>query len=31
LPQPTDINRMQYTKCRLCRASWGWESKARNT
>jgi hypothetical protein len=28
--QPTDITRKQYTKCRLCNASWGWASNARN-
>jgi hypothetical protein len=28
LVQPTDITRTQYTKCRLCGASWGWESSA---
>jgi hypothetical protein len=31
VPQPTDIIRTQYTKCRLCSASWGWASNARNT
>jgi hypothetical protein len=30
LVQPTDITRMQYTKCRLWSASWGWASNARN-
>jgi hypothetical protein len=30
VPQPTDITRTQYTKCRLCNASWGWASNARN-
>jgi hypothetical protein len=29
LPQPIDI-RTHYTKCRLCSASWGWASNARN-
>jgi hypothetical protein len=28
--QPTDITRTQYTKCRLCSASWGWASNAWN-
>jgi ferredoxin len=28
--QPTDIKREQCTKCRLCRASWGWASNVRN-
>jgi hypothetical protein len=28
--QPTDITRTQYTKCRLCSASWSWSSNARN-
>jgi hypothetical protein len=26
----TDITRTQYTKCRLCGASWRWPSNARN-
>jgi hypothetical protein len=30
LVQPTDITRTQYTKFRLCSASWGWASNARN-
>jgi hypothetical protein len=30
LVQPTNITRTQYTKCRLCSASWGWASNARN-
>jgi hypothetical protein len=30
LVQPTDITRTQYIKCRLCSASWWWESNARN-
>jgi hypothetical protein len=30
LVQPTDITRTQYTKCRLCSASWGGASNARN-
>jgi hypothetical protein len=30
LVQPTDLTRTQYTKCRLCSDSWGWESNARN-
>jgi hypothetical protein len=30
LVQPADITRTQYTKCRLCGASWGWSSNARN-
>jgi hypothetical protein len=30
VPQPTDIIRTQYTKCRLCRTSWGWASNTRN-
>jgi hypothetical protein len=29
-PQPTDMTRTQYTKRRLCSASWGWASNARN-
>jgi hypothetical protein len=28
--QPTDITRMQYTKCHLCSISWGWASNAQN-
>jgi hypothetical protein len=28
--QPTYIIRMQCSKCRLCSASWGWASNARN-
>jgi hypothetical protein len=28
--KPTDITRTQYTKCRLCSASWEWASNARN-
>jgi hypothetical protein len=28
--QPTDITRTQYTKCRLCSASWGWASDVWN-
>jgi hypothetical protein len=31
VPQPTDITRTQYTKCRLCSDSWGWASNARNS
>jgi hypothetical protein len=30
LVQPTDMTRTQYTKCRLCRTSWGWASNALN-
>jgi hypothetical protein len=30
LVQPTDITRTQYTKCRLCSASWSEASNARN-
>jgi hypothetical protein len=30
LVQPTDITRTKYAKCRLCSASWGWASNARN-
>jgi hypothetical protein len=30
LVQPTDITRTKYTKCRLCRTSWGCASDARN-
>jgi hypothetical protein len=30
LVQPTDITRMQYTKCCLFSASWGWASNAWN-
>jgi hypothetical protein len=26
-----NITRTQYTKCRLCSASWGWASNTRNT
>jgi hypothetical protein len=29
VPQPTTIKRTQYTKRRLCSASWGWASNAR--
>jgi hypothetical protein len=28
--QPSNITRTQYTKCRLCSASWEWASNARN-
>jgi hypothetical protein len=28
--QPTDITLIQYTKCRLLSAFWGWASNARN-
>jgi hypothetical protein len=30
LGQQTDMTRTQYTKCRLCIASWGWASNDRN-
>jgi hypothetical protein len=30
VPQPADIIRTQYTKCRLCSASWGWARNVRN-
>jgi hypothetical protein len=30
LVQPTDITHMQYTKCRLCSASWRWASNTWN-
>jgi hypothetical protein len=30
LVQPSDITRMQCTKCRLFRASWGWAGNAWN-
>jgi hypothetical protein len=30
LVQPTDITRMQYTKCHWCSASWRWASNAWN-
>jgi hypothetical protein len=30
LVQPIDTIRTQYTKCRLCSASWGWASNSRN-
>jgi hypothetical protein len=30
LVHPTEITRMQYTKCHLFIGSWGWASNARN-
>jgi hypothetical protein len=30
VPQPTYTILMQYNKCLLCSASWGWASNARN-